>query len=432
VATDGHDDGQRRPAGADDRPSATDTVSTFASLAYPVNRLLFLSALSVVLATNVQLIARGWLARDLSGSNAGLGGVFLGFGLPLLIATPFAGVASDRFSKRAVLLVGQLLLLVSTSGIAVALALDLTRYWMLVVAAGLQAVGFALFTPARAAFTAEAVPYEMLPNALALNQMSQSVCQVIGPAVAGVMISSALGVEGAYYVIAALTFGGLIATAPLPPGRPAPDRPQDSVLHELADGVNYVRGSHALRYVVVVSLVVIVSGFPYVVLFPGVAEELFDRGASGYAILTLSGALGASVTSVFVARRGAGERGWKIQTLAGAAFGAGLLLVAVAPNFAAATLAAAVVGGGAAAFNTMSNTLALTNSSLEFHGRVQSLMFISFSGFGLVALPIGALADSIGLRQTLAGMGALIVVTITIYDRRRRRHLSAASRILPL
>lgn len=105
-------------------------------------------------------------------------------------------------------------------------------------------------------------------------------------------------------------------------------------------------------------------------LLPGVAEELFDQGAGGYALLTVSGAVGATVVSLMVARKGGGARGWRIQGVAGAAFGAGLLLLAIAPTFASALVAAAIVGGGAAAFQSMSNTLALTNSTLEFHGRV--------------------------------------------------------------
>lgn len=110
-----------------------------------------------------------------------------------------------------------MLLAISALSLAVTLALDVIRYWMLIVAAAVQAVGFAVYMPARAAFTAEAVPHAMLPNALALTQMSSSVAQIIGPAVAAGLIGiAAVGVTGAYFLTAGLALAGMLATVPLP------------------------------------------------------------------------------------------------------------------------------------------------------------------------------------------------------------------------
>jgi MFS family permease len=405
---------------------------TFTSLQHPMYRLLFVSGVSIGLATTVQLIARGWLARDLTGSNAGLGGVYLGFGVPMLLATPFGGVASDRFRKRTVLLIGQGLQILSASFLAVTLALDATEYWMLVTAAGVQAVGFAFYMPTRVAFTAEAVPPASLPNALALTQMSNSVTQVIGPAAAGLLIGAdAIGVKGAYITTAVLAVIGAVVTFGLPPGNPPPGRPARSVVRELEDGVRYVHSSPVLTLIVVLSLFVIVLGFPYMALLPGVADGLFDRGASGYAALTIGGAIGATIVSLLVAKRG-GAHGWKIQTISGFTFAAGLFALAIAPVFFAAVAAVAMIGAGAAAFQSMSSTLALTNSSLEYHGRVQSLMFLSFSVFALVTLPVTVLADAIGIRQTLVAMGASMLVVMVVYVFFRRHQLPTRSQVVPL
>ena len=60
----------------------------------------------------------------------------------------------------------------------------------------------------------------------------------------------------------------------------------------------------------------------------------------------------------------------------------------------------------------MNNSLVLALSDLEYHGRVQSLMMLSFSGFGMAALPLGALADQIGLRETLALMGITVIAAM--------------------
>ena len=81
----------------------------------PGYRRLLYSAAAVIFGVMGQAVARGWLARDLTGSNTGLGGVMLAFGIAMLVATPWGGVAADRFPKRTVLLVAVSLLMVSSS-----------------------------------------------------------------------------------------------------------------------------------------------------------------------------------------------------------------------------------------------------------------------------------------------------------------------------
>src|SRR6188508_1876086 len=84
-------------------------------------RRLFISASAVIFGVMGQSVARGWLAKDLTGSNAGLGGVMLAFGISMLLATPWGGVAADRFPKRTVLMIAVLMLVVSSGlkGLAV-------------------------------------------------------------------------------------------------------------------------------------------------------------------------------------------------------------------------------------------------------------------------------------------------------------------------
>ena len=63
----------------------------------------------------------------------------------------------------------------------------------------------------------------------------------------------------------------------------------------------------------------------------------------------------------------------------------------------------------------MNNSLVLGLAEFEFHGRMQSLMMLSFSGFGMAALPLGLLADVIGLRQTFVVMGVTALLAMVTY-----------------
>jgi predicted MFS family arabinose efflux permease len=118
---------------------------------------------------------------------------------------------------------------------------------------------------------------------------------------------------------------------------------------------------------------------------------------------------------LLIARRAGGSQARAIQTWSGFAFGAGLVLLSAAPSFAIALVVVFFVGAAASGFQTMNSSLVLALSDFEFHGRVQSLMMLSFSGFGMAALPLGRLADAIGLRPTLALMGGLTLLCMVGY-----------------
>ena len=141
-------------------------AATFASLQDPTYRTLWWGGLVSFLAVQMEFISRGWLAYELTGSNSGLGAVFLGFGVPMLILTPWGGVVADRLPKRKVLIACQLTLGLSSAGIFLAVALDVIAYWMLIAGAVLQGAGFSFLGPARMAFTGDLVGPERLAQHL--------------------------------------------------------------------------------------------------------------------------------------------------------------------------------------------------------------------------------------------------------------------------
>jgi predicted MFS family arabinose efflux permease len=407
--------------GIDVAVPANEPAGAFAALRFPQYRLLWLSGAGVFIAVNAQGIARGWLARELTGTNAGLGGVMLGFGLPMLFATPWGGVAADRLSKRMVLVAATTLLVVTSSWIGLAVAFDVIEYWMLIVASGLQAIAFSFFGPARMAFIAELVDRPDLPNAVALGQMSAEATRVVGPALAGILIGAAAwGTQVVFLAGAAICIFAAVATCWLPPGRPAPGRPVRSPLGEIADGVRYARREPGLLLLVVTSLGVVMIGFPYMAFLPTAADDLFDVGSGGYGLMSAVTSIGAVVAGLALARRAPADP-WRGMGIAGMAFAIGLVLLGLAPWFTLALLVLPLVGAAGLAFQSSNQSLLLTLSSFEYHGRLQSLVMLGFSAFGIAALPLGLVADAVGLRPTFVGMGLGVGATIAAYAARHRR-----------
>ncbi len=383
---------------------------------------LWLGSGVVFLGVMAQSIARSWLAFELTGSNAALGGVLLAFGLALVLATPFGGVAGDRLPKRAVLQVAVAMLVLTSAWIGLAVVFDVIAYWMLLVAGALQAVAFALYNPARMAFITELVPPDDVPEAVTLMLINVEASRVAGPALAGLVIGGvSYGVQAVFLACAVLFAGGMLAGIGLPPGRPRRTGPPRSPLLELRDGLRYVAGRRPLVLLLVCTLGVVMSGLPYLAFLPAVADGLFSVGSAGYGALSASSAVGAVAAGLVVGRLRAAVGPWRLTVLAAAVFGVCLVVLAGAPSFPVAMAVLVPLGAGLLVFQTMTQSLLMALSDLAFHGRIQGLVMLGFGGFGIAALPLGVLADAVGLRETLAGMGvAVLVVTAAFLVASRR------------
>jgi MFS family permease len=394
-------------------PSGTTPDGAFVSLRTPAYRTLWISGLFVFLSVTAQTIARGWLARQLTGTNAGLGGVLLAFGLPSLVLSPFGGVAPDRLPKRAVLVVSQIILTLSALWIGVALVFDAVEYWMLLATSAMQAAAFALFGPTRMAFTAELVERAHLANAVSLGQMSAEGMRIVGPSVAGILLAAgAAGEKGVFLGCAALIAFSTFYCLRLPTGAPSKYRSTGSPMEELREGFAYVRRNGHLLLLVAASLGVVMIGFPYMAFLPTIADH-FDVGAGGYGLMSAVTSVGAVIAALVAARRSRDDL-WRRMIGAGLLFSAGVVVLGLAPVYGVALAVLPCIGAGSILFQTSNQSLLLMLSDFDYHGRLQGLVMLGFSGFGIAALPLGLLADAIGLRPTLVGMGVICVGIVVL------------------
>ena len=157
--------------------------------------------------------------------------------------------------------------------------------------------------------------------------------------------------------------------------------------------------------IALVTVGVVMIGFPYLTFLPTLADDRFDVGAVGYGVMSGVAGLGAVVAGLINAARSSGLRPWATIAWSGAAFGVALIALGVANSYPLALVALAFIGASGLMFQTSTQALLLRISALEYHGRLQSMVILGFSGFGLMALPLGLLADAVTLRVTLAGDG---------------------------
>jgi MFS family permease len=295
---------------------------------------------------------------------------------------------------------------------AVAIATDHLAYWMLIATGVVTGTAFAFIGPARQAFIGDLVPSNMMGNAIVLQQASMNGTRVFGPALAGVLIATPLvGMAGVY---ALTTVGFIVATVSmvwLPLGRPSQVN-RRSALAETRDGLGYVRRNGPVAILLSMSFFVVALGFPYQGFLASVARDEFHVGATGLGGLSSLAAVGALAATLWVANLTGHRHAWRIQTLAGAGFGISLILFALSPNFVAGLISILFLGALASAFQSLNNALTMVLAERQYYGRVQALMGLSWSLFGILSLPLGFVADAIGIRATLALMGVASLLSV--------------------
>ncbi|MEO8541397.1 MAG: MFS transporter [bacterium] len=389
--------------------------TTFYSLENDRYRILWFGTLFSFLGMQMQVVARGYLAYDLTGKNSALGAVMIAFGVPQLILGLWGGVLADRLPKRNLLLICQMIIAVNSAWVATMIELDRIEFWMLVVAGFVQGAGFAFVGPARQAFIGDLVDRSAIGNAVVLQQLSMNSTRVIGPSLAGAFIAiSVIGIGGVYYMT---TLGFFLATFTmlrLPPGNPKPRTEKVSPLADMKDGLRYVKNRPSITLLVLTSFAVVMVGFPYQSFLPSVAKDVYGVGSGGLGALQSFGAVGAVVATLLVATYAQSKGAWIAQPILAVAFGASLVCLGLAPNLWIGLIAMVAVGGLAGGFQGVNNALTMSSTESDYQGRVQSISMLSWSLFGLFALPIGLLADQIGIRETLVLMGVVVMVSVMI------------------
>ena len=385
----------------------------FAALHNRHYRRLFIGGLFTFLTMQVAGIARAWLAFEITGTNTGLGGVMLAFGLCSIFAIPYGGMISDRFSKRNVLAVVGTLQAATPICLGVVVVTGNESYWILIAASVVQGGVISILAPARLSFISELVGRESITNAIFLSMSTVHLARVAGPAAAGALIGVAFfGLAGVFFSAGVLGALSVVLLAGLPRG--APSSPSGrSALGDIADGLRFVRSRPDLVHLLAVSFGVVLVGFPYMAFLPVVAEKVHHSGSTGFGLLNAAAAVGAAVSSISLANLER-RRLRPFQTRSALIFGATLSVFAVMPNLYAALAVMALVGASSSVFQALNNSMLLTSTPMEYHGRVQSLLMLSFSGFAIAALPIGIVADAVGIRATLVGLGILVLVVMAV------------------
>ena len=413
---------------------------TFSSLSIRNYRVYAIGSLISNIGTWMQNTAQAWLVLVLTDSGTALGVTVALQLLPTLLLSPAGGVLADRFPKRTVLRIMQVMMAVPAAVLGVLAVTGVVQTWHVFVIAFIFGIGRALEAPARQSFVSEMVGRHDLGNAVALNSASFNSGRLIGPAVAGLLIA-AFGAEvvgtgwvilinavsyAAAYVALQMIDTARLQTTPVLVGRRGAIR----------EGIRYVRSRPDLLLVLWCVFFLGGFGMNFQITSALMATEEFGKGATEYGVLGSILAVGSLAGSLLAARRQVPRL--RFIVLAGLCFSVLQIASGLMPTYVTYAAVLPLVGLCVLTMATTANALIQLTSAPVMRGRVAALYLMVFIGSVPFGAPLtGWIGEEFGARAALVSTGAFaglgIVVVVAWYLLRselQRSELRTAARAI--
>jgi MFS family permease len=389
------------------------------ALRYRNYRLFFGGQIISLVGNWMTMTATAWLVYRLTGSAKMLGLVGFAGQLPAVLLTPLAGIAVDRWDRHRLLKATQFLSMLQSFALAWLAFSGLMTIPALLALNALQGLINAFDLPCRQAFVVSLIEERNdLGNAIALNSSIFNLARIVGPAVAGAVIS--VTGEGWCFMIDAISFLAVLVAlaamhiAPRPP-RPAPEAGRG----HLKEAWNYVSASVPIRTILVLLAAVSLAGVPYAVLVPIFAGRVLGGGPHLLGLLMTASGVGALLAALWLASLRSIERLGRAILLSTAGFGAALAAFGLSRNQWLSCLFLTGAGFGFMLIMAASNTIVQTIVDEDKRGRVMSLLLLAILGTAPTgSLVIGAVADRAGAPATVLLQGLCCLLTALWFSRK--------------
>ena len=353
-----------------------------------------------------QRIAQDWLVLELTDNN----GTYLGLVTaiqfaPVLFFSLHGGKFADRFNKRKVLILTNIMGGAASLGLGVLVITDLIALWHVFALAAVLGISTAIDAPVRQAFTTEVVGQSDLPNAVSLNSANFNAGRLVGPAVSGGLIA-AFG-TGPSFIINGLSYFFVIA-ALLNLNEKAffhLDRPKSD--GNIREGIAYAKARPDVYVVMLMVFFLATFGLNFQIFNALMATQEFGLGPASFGLMGTFIAIG-SLTGAIGSARLERFRNTKFVIKGGILFSISIMVFAVIPSYNLYLVWLPICGFVALTTLVSANSIVQTSTDPAIRGRVMGIYLLIFMGGTPFGSPlIGATADLIGIRPTIAICGGI-------------------------
>ena len=374
-------------------------------------RIFYMGVLSGDFGIEMQVVARGWLMYDITGSVFWLGIVTSALGFSSFAAAPVGGLLADRMSKRTVMIAGRCAMAVDMGLMGVGIWAGIISPSLLIVGTAILGLSLGFSSPSRFAAVSQLVEPETLLNAVSLSSSTRNITRIAAPVLAGYMIR-VWGADAAYFAIAMLYLSSALVLLGLPK-LPPPDRAaapvRSSIWSDAGEGFRSIKSSTTLSLLIAAAILSNGFGAPVNFLLPFFAEDVLDVGPEGLGFLTASAGVGSILGLAFLASLGDYQHKGALLLAAIIGLGVGVVLFGFSTTYWLSLALLVPMGLAQTAQMVLNNTLLLANAPEQVRGRVMSVFQMTGSTLSFTIVPMGALTLLVGAPVIVQFVGGALL-----------------------
>jgi MFS family permease len=379
----------------------------------PQFRLLWISSVCFFGGVWTQTMILGWMVFELTGSAFMLA-MFTTFRFAPLLLGPFWGMLSDRFDRRRLVILANVLALAAIAAVAAIAFAGAAGVGVLMAAGLVLGLAQAPAQPARAALVFDLVGRENLSNANALNALAMSSSQMVGPAIGGALIGvlgapAALALSSAWYGIALVALWLMGATT----GGVAAHH--ESPWRMIVGGFAAIGRNRVALSVMLITLFANMLLWPVFQSFmPVFAERILGMDAAGLGMMLTCAGLGGMVGSLTIAMLGEVRGQGTIFAWATVSWGVLWALFALSREPWLSFLLLCGIGLASAPFIVYQTTLLLMVTPSRVQGRAMGVQELAIGITPIAAAGLGVIAQSAGVAATTFWCGVILVACVAV------------------
>ena len=374
-------------------------------------RLFFIGQGISVIGTWMTRMATSWLVYRLTGSALLLGIVGFASQIVPFLLQPLAGAWVERMDRQKLLIWTQVAAAIQSFMLAALTLGHIVTIWEVIALSALQGLINAFDAPGRHSFFIQMIEDRNdLGNAIALNSTMVNGARLLGPALAGVTIG--LAGEGGCFLIDGISYVAVVASLLMMKIKPVEiAHTADNLFRQMREGWDYVRSFSPIRTILLLFSIVSLMGYPYMVLLPIFAGQVFHGGPYTLGWLTAASGLGALISALSLAFRKSVVGLTRMIQMSSATLGLALILFGFSHQFALSLLLMGFAGFGMMQSASASNTVMQTLVPEDKRARVISYYAMAYFGSAPIgSLLAGALAQKIGASNTIIITGTFCLL----------------------
>lgn len=368
--------------------------------------------------TVMQRTAVVWVVYTITHSPLYIGATIFAEQFPSFLFSIPGGIATDRYDRYKIIRLTQITSTIQAVLLSLLVITGHMIVWAILALSVVLGIINAFDVPARQALLHDAVtdPAD-IPNAISLTTATASLAQLLGPALAGIVLS-AFG-AAVCFLINAASFGGVILSLVLMKlPKPSPKNSKKKVLTEFAEGFQYLKRTPSIGVLIIMLALINLLVLPYNTVLPVFAKLIFRGDASTYGYITSFVGVGAVVGTIFLASRKPGAHLKRVLFVSTLILGAGLISFSQLKLLPAALGFAILIGFGAVAQFTICNIVVQSESAPAMRGRAIGVTLMAVFGMlPLGSLLVGAISERIGAPATVLTQGLTALVITLAFTR---------------